>query len=187
MQIRERVADSLIHVRGLWFRATRNAAYIRGIKEFVLEFCTVRRRRWIGGGGERRRPLYNVTRSALPLRRTNNRGFLSHLRVLLWVRAKPHRRERGLYDRISSRVLTFLEMIVDRHESAQNSPFAAFNVTKHAISMTVPRLIMRYASRKSGGRWARVDGSRATEMKTAARVIRCAAVFRVSAGIDCPS
>lgn len=45
MQIRERVADSLIHVRGLWFRATRNAAYIRGIKEFVLEFCTVHRRR----------------------------------------------------------------------------------------------------------------------------------------------
>lgn len=40
MQIRERVADSLIHVRGLWFRATRTAAYIRGIKEFVLEFCT---------------------------------------------------------------------------------------------------------------------------------------------------
>lgn len=123
MQIRERVADSLIHVRGLWFRATRNAAYIRGIKEFVLEFCTVRRRRWAGGrgGGERGRSLYNVTRSALPLRRTNNRGVLSHLRVLLWVRAKPHRRERGLYDRISSRVLTFLEMIVDRHESAQKS------------------------------------------------------------------
>lgn len=38
MQIRARVADSLIHVRGLWFRAMRTAAYTRGIKEFVLEF-----------------------------------------------------------------------------------------------------------------------------------------------------
>jgi len=42
MQIRARVADSLIHVRGLWFRAMRTAAYTRGIKEFVLEFCTAR-------------------------------------------------------------------------------------------------------------------------------------------------
>ena len=49
MQIRERVADSLIHVRGLWFRATRTAAYTRGIKEFVLEFCT-RAGKWRGGG-----------------------------------------------------------------------------------------------------------------------------------------
>lgn len=51
MQIRARVADSLIHVRGLWFRAMRTAAYTRGIKEFVLEFCSARG------------ALYNVTRA----------------------------------------------------------------------------------------------------------------------------
>jgi len=51
MQIRARVADSLIHVRGLWFRAMRTAAYTRGIKEFVLEFCSARG------------VLYNVTRA----------------------------------------------------------------------------------------------------------------------------
>lgn len=70
MQIRERVADSLIHVRGLWFRATRTAAYIRGIKEFVLEFCTA------GGGGE---ALYNVTRPSRVLPSGHPRR-LSHLR-----------------------------------------------------------------------------------------------------------
>lgn len=102
MQIRERVADSLIHVRGLWFRATRNAAYIRGIKEFVLEFCTVHRRRVRDEeereekekegrrGGEGRPLLYNVTESALPLPTTE---VLSHLRVLLWVRTKPQQGE----------------------------------------------------------------------------------------------
>lgn len=59
MQIRERVADSLIHVRGLWFRATRTAAYTRGIKEFVLEFCTRQ--------AKGQRALYNVTQCTLPI------------------------------------------------------------------------------------------------------------------------
>lgn len=59
MQIRARVADSLIHVRGLWFRAMRTAAYTRGIKEFVLEFCSPR-----GKGKRTGRILHNVTRGA---------------------------------------------------------------------------------------------------------------------------
>ena len=90
MQIRERVADSLIHVRGLWFRATRNAAYIRGIKEFVLEFCTGRRRdgeggREGGGGveGEGRPLLYNVTESALPLPTTPRSRLVSPARIIM--------------------------------------------------------------------------------------------------------
>lgn len=70
MQIRERVADSLIHVRGLWFRATRTAAYIRGIKEFVLGVL-----RAVALG-----PLYNVTQCALPSPDpTATVGGLSHL------------------------------------------------------------------------------------------------------------
>lgn len=74
MQIRARVADSLIHVRGLWFRAMRTAAYTRGIKEFVLEF-------YFTGA---RVALYNVTRAGHPSLSLFTFSFFFFLAVFLF-------------------------------------------------------------------------------------------------------
>lgn len=92
MQIRARVADSLIHVRGLWFRAMRTAAYTRGIKEFVLEFCSARG------------ALYNVTRAGYAFLPPSHHSFsLSFSLALILLLAHFARASSAFADSIRHR------------------------------------------------------------------------------------
>lgn len=110
---------------------------------------------WKGKGGH-----YYITSRKARYRYQQHRGLVSsHLRVLLWVRTEPQRNkgeeERGSYDRISPRVLAFLEMIVDRRVRAKLFSLCCRiqrDKTRNFHGRPASPLIMRYASRKSGGR-----------------------------------